>query len=193
MLKDFRQHLQLHKPVPLADEHAGRVRAAVLVPIIIDGENSRILLTQRAGSLSSHGGEVAFPGGKEDPDDVSLRATALRETIEEIGIEHSDVEIVGELRPFISKFGIAVTPFVGIVPADLGYQANAAEIASIFEVPVMFFATNQGIRVDELTRHGETHRILAFSFRGYEIWGLTSMIISEVLRVGLPSVTREIC
>ena len=182
LIQSIRQTLQLHEPTPAAPRNRNRSKAAVLVPLI-DDDSVRLLLTLRAGKLSAHGGEVALPGGREDIDDLSSQYTALRETEEEIGVSAYQVEVIGELQSFVSKYGLLVTPIVGVIPAGLTYRANPAEIDSIFEVPLDFFTTTQPIRIDDLNRQGEFNRVPAYNFDGYEIWGLTALIIGELLRV----------
>ena len=110
----------------------------MLVPVIADASRPRILLTERAGGLSSHGGEVAFPGGKEDRTDHSLEFTALRENEEEMGISPDDVDVIGSLRPFISKHGLLVTPYVGLFAGN-SIATEPGRIASVFEVPLILF------------------------------------------------------
>ena len=185
MIRDIRKNLQQHKPAELNSIHDARARAAVLVPILADTSSPRILLTERSGGLSSHGGEVAFPGGKEDRTDHSLEFTALRENEEELGIFPEDVDVIGSLRPFISKHGLLVKPYVGIVCEGIQLRPNPDEIASVFAVPLTYFSTAIPIRIDDLSRHGESHQIPAFVFDGHEIWGLTSMIVAEFMKVGL--------
>ncbi len=185
MIDDIRKKLQQHEPAELDSMHDARDRAAVLVPILADTSDPRILLTERAGGLSRHGGEVAFPGGKEDQADHSLAFTALRENEEEMGISPDDVDVIGSLRPFISKYGLLVTSYVGIVSPGVQLRPNPDEVASVFEVPLAYFSTAIPTRIDDISRHGESHQIPAFEFDGYEIWGLTSMILLEFLRVGL--------
>jgi 8-oxo-dGTP pyrophosphatase MutT (NUDIX family) len=182
MIDNIREKLKHHQPISLDPVHDSRDKAAVLVPVIQD-DVSRLILTERAGSLRNHGGEVAFPGGKADETDSSLTFTALRETHEEIGVGQADIEIVGELRPFVSKFGLLVTPIVGVVSPDIVYRPNPDEIASTFEVPLNYFHEAAPIRIDEIDRHGEFHRVPAFYYDGYEIWGLTAMIVVEFLSV----------
>lgn len=185
MIDDIRKKLYHHEPVELDSKHDVRDRAAVLVPVLADTADLRILLTERAGGLSSHGGEVAFPGGKEDQTDHSLEFTALRENEEELGISPDDVDVLGSLRPFVSKYGLLVTPYVGILSPGIQLRPNPDEIASVFEVPLSYFSTAIPVRIDDISRHGESHQIPAFEFDGYEIWGLTSMIVIEFMRVGL--------
>lgn len=182
MVDDIRKKMASYQPVRLDAIHDSRDRAAVLIPVLSGGE-PKILLTERAGSLNSHGGEVSFPGGKEDSTDPSLEYTALRECHEELAIKPEDVEIVGALRPFISKYGLIVTPFVGILPRQPVLSANPDEISAVFEVPLAFFSAATPVRVDEISRHGESYHVPSFDYDGHEIWGLTSMIIIEFLAV----------
>ena len=131
MIGDIRKNLQQHKPAEPHSIHQERARAAVLVPILADTSGVRILLTERARGLSSHGGEVAFPGGKEDRTDHSLEFTALRENEEELGIPAEDVDVIGSLRPVVSKHGLLVKPYVGIVRQGIRLRPNPDEIASL--------------------------------------------------------------
>ena len=95
--------------------------AAVLVPITRSDE-PEVVLTLRASGLSTHGGEVAFPGGRRDPEDADLVETALRESEEEIGLPPGLVEVVGPLSTLVSRHGIKVTPYVGLVPDFVEYK-----------------------------------------------------------------------
>ena len=185
MIGDIRKNLQQHKPAEPHSIHQERARAAVLVPILADTSGVRILLTERARGLSSHGGEVAFPGGKEDRTDHSLEFTALRENEEELGVSPEDVDVIGSLRPVVSKHGLLVKPYVGIVRQGIRLRPNPDEIASVFEVPLAYFSTATPIRIDDISRHGESHQVPVFKFDGHEIWGLTSMIVIEFMKVGL--------
>lgn len=183
-LEDVRSRISSHRPDPAPERHLRCDRAAVLVPVIEAAQEPRILLTERSGNLDSHSGEVAFPGGKQDESDESLAFTALRETEEEIGLPRANVELVGELKPFISKHGLLVTPHVGIVKGAGPYEPNPDEIAAVFEVPVSFVLDEPSVRTDVISRHGETHEVPVFRYQGFEIWGLTAMILVEFIRVG---------
>lgn len=180
MVDDIRELLSKHEPVAVDPAHEKRDQAAVLVPIV-ERVEPLIVFTERAGALSSHGGEVSFPGGKADTTDESLIHTALRENEEELGVEQDAVEIIGSLRPFVSKYGLLVTPYVGLLPGQTIYRPNPEEIASVFEVPVSYFGAASPVRVDNIERHGERHRVRVYDFEGYEIWGLTAMILREFL------------
>lgn len=113
------------------------VEAAVLIGIVQRRE-PMVLLTERTLHLSSHSGQVAFPGGKRDPEDTTLAATALREAQEEVGLDPALVEVLGDLPPYVTGTGFVVTPVVGLVRPEARYQPNPYEVADLFEVPLAF-------------------------------------------------------
>lgn len=115
--------------------------AAVLVPIVMRGPDlsqPTVLLTQRASHMSTHSGQIAFPGGKVDPQDASRHATALREAHEEVGLHPKHVAILGELPLYITGTAFWVTPVVALVSPDFELTPNADEVQDVFEVPLAF-------------------------------------------------------
>jgi 8-oxo-dGTP pyrophosphatase MutT (NUDIX family) len=115
--------------------------AAVLVPIVLRGPDfsaSTVLLTQRADHMSTHSGQIAFPGGKVDPQDTSRHATALRETYEEVGLHPRHVEIIGELPVYVTGTAFWVTPVIALVSPDFELAPNANEVQDVFEVPLAY-------------------------------------------------------
>lgn len=151
MLDELLRRVSNHTPHTL--ETDGRFpEAAVLVPITRSDE-PELILTLRASGLSTHGGEVAFPGGRRDPEDPDLIFTALREAEEEIGLPPGLVEVIGPLSPLISLHGIRVTPYVGVIPDYVEYLANDAEIAAVFSVPwTSSDKTHANIPTESITR-----------------------------------------
>ena len=146
MIDEIKKRLLSYQPVSV-DYDPDREQAAVLLPIVLN-ESPALVLTERSSKLDSHGGEVAWPGGKKDATDESLMFTALRESDEEIGLRPHQVEIVGELRPFISKFGLIVTPYVGLVAQNVDFRCNEDEISSIFHVPLEFLLNDPRTSTD---------------------------------------------
>lgn len=141
-----------------------------------------LILTVRAANMPTHGGEVAFPGGKRDPGDPDLLATALRETWEEVGIRGSDVEILGQLSPLASRFGMKVTPFVGIVEPEVSLTPEPGEIGEIFRVPLSFFLEGGEPEFSgPVNFFGRQMRIPNYYFEGRRIWGLTAFMILDLL------------
>ncbi|WP_090045445.1 CoA pyrophosphatase [Limnohabitans sp. 2KL-27] len=115
--------------------------AAVLVPIVMRGPDfsqSTVLLTQRANHMSTHSGQIAFPGGKVDPQDASRHATALREAHEEVGLDPCHVQVIGELPVYVTGTSFWVTPVIGLVTPGFELRPNADEVQDVFEVPLDF-------------------------------------------------------
>ena len=116
-------------------------QAAVLVPIVMRGHDhaqSTVLLTQRANHMSTHSGQIAFPGGKVDPQDPSRAATALREAQEEVGLDPQHVQVLGELPVYVTGTAFWVTPVIALVSPDFELTPNADEVQDVFEVPLSF-------------------------------------------------------
>ena len=116
-------------------------QAAVLIPLVMRGPTGQtpyVLLTQRAAHMKTHSGQVAFPGGKVDPQDASVQAAALREAHEEVGLHPRHVQVLGELPVYLTGTAYHVTPVVALVSTEMALQANADEVADVFEVPLAF-------------------------------------------------------
>jgi 8-oxo-dGTP pyrophosphatase MutT (NUDIX family) len=162
--------------------------AAVLIPLVMRPPGLTVLLTERTAHLSSHAGQVAFPGGRTEPHDPSAVATALRETEEEIGLSRVHVEIIGQLPQYITGSGFAVTPVVGLVEPSHSLTIDDNEVAEIFEVPLEFLmnpAHHQ--RRVYAWEDGAQRGFLAMPWRrpdGREhfIWGVTAAMLRNLYR-----------
>ena len=159
--------------------------AAVLIALTDNSLSPDIILTRRAVRLSTHSGEVAFPGGKRDPEDQDLQMTALRETHEEIGIPENSVNVLGRIGQVISRFGVKVTPFVGLVPESVTFHVNPDELDCVFRVPLAFFLEAGHLHTDELRYKQQSFLVPAWQYVDYYIWGLTAIMLVEFLNVGL--------
>jgi 8-oxo-dGTP pyrophosphatase MutT (NUDIX family) len=111
--------------------------ASVLIPLVMRDE-LYVLLTQRTMHMSTHGGQIAFPGGKADADDADAVATALRETHEEVGITDSHIEVIGSLPTYLTGTQFIITPVVALLNPDFELHINTNEVAHVFEVPLSF-------------------------------------------------------
>ena len=184
MLEQLEKRLQKHQASAV---NSNLPEAAVLIPLLFRGGTSEpeLIFTRRATHMSKHSGEVAFPGGKRDDTDPSLLWTALRESQEEINLEPDSVQVLGQLRSVISRFGLEVTPFVGIIPPDSQLVANTQELDRIFSVPLGYFLDQDNLQFDQWHGTSKTWKMPTYFYDEYLIWGLTAIMLVEFLNVGL--------
>jgi 8-oxo-dGTP pyrophosphatase MutT (NUDIX family) len=169
---------------PLAEDMS--TSAAVLLIIANMDHSPEIIYTRRADHMTSHSGQVSFPGGRWEEGDEDLSITALRETEEEIGLPRSAIALKGVLKPRISANALDVLPYVGVLEEPVELVPNPEEIASIFHVPLSYFIENQPDRIDLLSRHGVRIAAPAWNFEDYDIWGLTAIFTQDLLhRLGV--------
>jgi 8-oxo-dGTP pyrophosphatase MutT (NUDIX family) len=179
---------QLHEKlrrVLLAPEAAvtlevrGAVNAAVLVPLYLDRGRLHAVFTKRHDELRRHAGEISFPGGRYDEGEPDLRATALREAHEEIGLPADAVEIVGALQPTPTiATGYAVYPFVGLIDAGRTWTPSANEVAEVLELPLDALLAGYARR--RLIRRGVPIRTDTYVVGDYLIWGATARILADL-------------
>jgi len=181
MLDELLRRVRSHSPSDLPIERSFP-EAAVLVPVT-RSDDPELILTLRASGLSTHGGEVAFPGGRRDPEDHDLIHTALREAEEEIGLPPGLVEVVGPLSTLVSRHGIKVTPYVGLVPDYVEYHANRGEIDSVFSVPLSFFRDDPREVTHRIDYLGQSWYVPSYHYDGYKIWGLTAIMVVELVNL----------
>lgn len=172
----------------VADRSPTRVRdarkdAAVLVPVTERDGEATILFTERADHLGEHPGQMSFPGGGREPEDVGLLGTALREASEEIGLDPVEVEVVGRLDDIQTITEYAVSPFVGRVP-DRVYHPDEREVAEVVWLPVAALTAPENYEVS-LRDHPEEGEIVVHFFRvdGYTVWGATARILVQFLEL----------
>lgn len=150
--------------------------AAVLLPLVFRHE-PQVLLTQRTHHLTRHAGQVAFPGGRADPGDISLVETALRETQEETGIEPAYVTIAGFLDAHETGTGYAILPVVGLLSEGFALSPHAAEVAEIFEVPLSFLLDPVNKKTQSREFQGHMRTFYSFTYEGHYIWGATAAML----------------
>jgi 8-oxo-dGTP pyrophosphatase MutT (NUDIX family) len=154
--------------------------AAVLVPVIAHPGETTVLLTQRATGLRAHSGQIAFPGGRLDPDDASPLAAALREAEEEIGLAAGYIRPLGYLDSYLSGTGYLVTPAVALVESGAPLALNPHEVAETFEVPLGFLMDPARHEIHSRQWNGRQRRYYAIPFGDRYIWGVTAGIIRNL-------------
>jgi 8-oxo-dGTP pyrophosphatase MutT (NUDIX family) len=159
----------------------------VLVPLYLDaGGALHAVFTERRADLRRHAGEISFPGGRRDEADADLRATALRETHEEIGLPPQAVEVLGALQPtptFVTNY--AVYPFVGLIEPGFAWVLQEAEVGQVLELPVE--RVRQGYARRRMVRRGVPFRTDVYDVDGHVIWGATARIVADLLERVAPA------
>ena len=157
-------------------------RAAVLLPIVQRPEGLTMLLTTRTAHLSTHGGQVSFPGGRAEEGDSSMIETALRETREEIGLERKHIEVIGVLPDHVTASAYIVTPVIGLVTPPFELLAESNEVAEIFEVPLAFLMNgmhHQRMSFDLPDGSGR-RSFYAMPYERFFIWGATAGMLRNL-------------
>ena len=181
MIEDIKYKLNLLN----SEKPSGRPQASVLIAILNFGkyiESPELIYTQRSSHLSTHSGEVSFPGGKADEIDLNLFGTALRESNEEISLNSKYVTELGKLNYLISRHKIEVNPFIATVDRPQVLTPNE-EIQEIFTVPLDFLLDPANIQREVIERQGGVWQVPSWNIKNQKIWGLTAMITVNFLNV----------
>ena len=164
----------------IALEVHGRTDAGVLVPVYLQSDELHAVFTKRRDDLRRHPGEISFPGGRYDDGEADLRATALREAHEEIGLPPQAVDIVGALQPTPTiATGYSVYPFVGLIEPGHAWRPSAGEVAEVLEFSLADLRAGKGRR--RLMRRGIPFRTDSYVVGDHLIWGATARILGDLL------------
>jgi 8-oxo-dGTP pyrophosphatase MutT (NUDIX family) len=175
----------------LTDEHRFALTgqsfkdASVLIALVQREHGLNLLFTRRTAHLSHHAGQISFPGGRAEPDDADAIETALRETQEEIGLDRSRVEILGQLPYYHTITGYRVTPVVAAVVEPGQFKSDQNEVAEIFEVPLEFLMNGSAHQRRSLTMTTPENQAIRRSFyampyQDYFIWGATAGMLRNL-------------
>ncbi len=172
-------------PVTVGDGHLWRspkeIRpAAVLIPVVRRDEGLCVLFTRRTAHLNDHAGQISFPGGRAEPADASLEATALRESEEEIGLHPDRVEVLGRLHEYVTVTGYRVTPVVGLVASSFELKPDAFEVAEVFEVPLGILLDPGNHQRNLVVWDGGERHYYAVPYGKYYIWGATAGMLMNL-------------
>ncbi|WP_246725348.1 CoA pyrophosphatase [Beijerinckia sp. L45] len=154
--------------------------AAVLIGLVERDDGLHIILTQRASALRVHSGQIAFPGGKMDPEDSSPAATALREVFEEIGIPADRIEVLGYLGAYLTRTGFRIVPVIARIRPPFDLVLNPAEVVDTFEVPFAFLMSEANHELREREWKGLPRRFYAMPYGDRNIWGITAGILRNL-------------
>ena len=154
-----------------------RTDAAVLIGLVERPGGPSVLLTQRTTHLRDHAGQISFPGGRVEPGDASLAATALREAKEEIGLDPSKVEILGELASYDTATGFRIHPVVGWLTPPFELRPDPYEVEEVFELPLDFVVDPRNHRRQSFRRGPLTRTYYVLPYQNRFIWGATAGIL----------------
>ena len=157
--------------------------SAVLVPLFLRGGEPHLVFTRRPESLRRHGGQISFPGGARDLDDLSAMETALREAHEELGLAPAQVEVLGTLNETPTNTSFRIQPFVGVIPGDVVYRPSLEEIDEVIEAPLRALVDPSIYRVESVRVQGTDHDVHYYQHGPHLIWGATARILRDLLEV----------
>lgn len=175
--------LEIDRPVVAV--HNQHRKAAVLVPLLhADGE-WRLLYIRRSAEVQDHKGQVAFPGGRTEPEDLDANATALRETREEIGLPPDAVRVLGQMPGRNTISGYHITPVVAVIPWPFPVRMQSSEVSRVFTIPLHWLAQPENRRLEDVIRpNGARERIYYFKeYHGELLWGITAAMTVQFLEI----------
>ena len=167
---------------PAAEAQDGALPAGVLVPLRFHRAQWHVILNVRSSFVSEHKGEIAFPGGRFEPEDADMEACALRETWEEMGSHPDDVDVLGQLDPMMSRTNYLIWPFVGVVPFPYEFTPNPREVAEVIEAPLSELLDPANARHEaHLLPDGSMWKRYSIVSGKHMIFGVTAWILNQLV------------
>jgi 8-oxo-dGTP pyrophosphatase MutT (NUDIX family) len=169
----------LYPPTP---DHRPR-EGGVLVLLYPNGNEGELhlVLTRRTDTVGNHRGQISFPGGSVDPDDLSTAHTALREACEEIGVCQADLRLLGALTPlYIPPSDFRIYPHMAYAPGRPEFCPQPDEVAELLEVTVSHFLDEGNTAQEEWFVGGAARQVPYYVVHGHKVWGATAMVLAEL-------------
>ncbi len=157
--------------------------SAVLIPLVRRNDTVNILLTKRNENLQHHPGQVCFPGGKVDSVDFSPAETAMRECMEELGIEKDKIKIHGMMKPIKVPTGFFLIPVVGEIEPDYKLKLQHDEVELAFEISFSHLKNAENYVAQKIFYLGRNHRFLEIKHESHYIWGATAKILRKLSKL----------
>jgi len=154
--------------------------SAVLIPLIRNGQDIQIILTQRSNNLPSHAGQISFPGGKVDTKDKSPVDTAYREANEEIGLSREEIEHLGYLDVTTTGTNFMILPVVASISNNFVPKLNNDEVESLVYLPLNYIADANNLKTMNKVINGEDRTFFVYEYDNYFIWGATARLLKAL-------------
>ncbi|MXZ90896.1 MAG: CoA pyrophosphatase [Chloroflexi bacterium] len=176
-------HNALAQRTPITAAPDGLMPAAVMLLLYRKDGEYCVLLNKRSMTVEHHKGEMSFPGGARDPEDVNFQATALRETHEEMGIAPDDITILGRLDDNVTRSNFLVKVFVGTIPYPYEFLPSSIEIAEVVEIPIGVLRDPATLRWDSRIEDGERVAARSYGYQQHLVYGATAKILDQFLDI----------
>ena len=158
--------------------------SSVLVLLFPEGEKLFVCLMKRPSTMKHHPGQISFPGGQVEKEDVSAEMTALREAREEVGIDPASVEVIGKLSDlFVEVSQFSIQPFLAWADRMPDFQVNSGEVEALLLFPLSDFVASEMISETEMKTVSGPLIVRYYPYNGETIWGATAMILSELIEI----------
>ena len=176
-----------HPLAKLKKESYNLIPSAVLVPIIYEEDNVKILLTKRPTNLKDHAGQISFPGGKIETGDLTPIETSLREASEEVGLSREQVEVLGNLDVYVTGTGFRILPIVSVIKDHSSLKINKSEVDEVFYLPLEFLMNKNNHQEESATYSHDNEKYdyvySVLPYENYRIWGATAGMLINLYQI----------